>query len=102
MNKEHQKAVKKALELHHKFCAQCDELTKNAIDLLTKNGVDVENTFNGIFCDYIPGDELCFTMDLWIDTELPRIITCHSFFDYFDHNYKDGDDVIEELIKNTI
>lgn len=102
MNKEHQSTVKKALELHHKFNAQCDELTKIAIDLLSKKGVDIENTFNNIFCDYIPSDGLCFTLDLKHDTTLPRIITCQSFFDYFDHSCKDGDDIIQELIKSTI
>lgn len=102
MNKEHQSAVKKALELHHKFNAQCDELAKTAIDLLSKKNVDIENTFINIFCDYVPGDGICFTLDLRYDTELPRIITLQSFFDYFDHAYKDGDDIIQELIKSTI
>lgn len=102
MNKEHQSTVKKALELHHKFNAQCDELTKIAIDLLLKKGVDIENTFDNIFCDYIPGDGLCFTLDLKHDTALPHIISCQSFFDYFDHSCKDGDDIIQELIKSTI
>jgi hypothetical protein len=102
MNKEHQSAVKKALELHHKFNAQCDELTKTAIDLLSKKGVDIENTFTNIFCDYIPGDGICFTLDLRHDTVIPHVITCKSFFDCFDHGYKDGDDIIQELIKSTI
>lgn len=102
MNKEHRRTVKKALELHHKFNAQCDELTKIAIVLLSKKGVDIEKTFNDIFCDYIPSDGLCFTLDLQHDTELPRIISCQSFFDYFDHSYKDNDDIIAELLKSTI
>lgn len=103
MNKEHQRAVKKALELYHKFNAQCDELTKEAIDLLSKKGINIEKTFFNIFCDVIPGDGLCFTLDLQHDiVTLPRVITCQSFFDYFDHCYKDGNDIIQELIRSTI
>ena len=102
MNKEHTNMVRRAYNSYSRFRENGDKLVIKAEEILTENGIDMEKYFFNFSFDYFLADGLCFTMEIINDIYSPHVITCKAFFDYFDHSYKEGDDIIEELKERTI
>lgn len=83
-----------AIDLYLRYRDKCQKLKEIAIKIMNDNDFyDIED----FDCSYIPGDGLCFTINL--GDNLPYTIPCSVFFSYFKYNYVLGDDIVENLKK---
>lgn len=83
-NRHTMQCVSYAIEYYHKYLQQCDNLAKRANELIEK--VDLKDFFeSNISCEYQTGNGLVFVFEL-NDNDLPRNISCSSFFDLFNEN----------------
>lgn len=94
------KEMQKAYIAYQKHLFHCENILQMAIDILESKGVNANAVFHDFSCSYVAGDKLCFTIEY--NNKSPYIIPCLSFFQYFEESYKEGDNIVEELLKIAI
>lgn len=86
-----------AFDKHRQHCANIRDM---AADILRSRGVDPDVVFYDFSCSHLAGDNLCLTFEY--GKESPYVLSCISFFQYFEESYKTGDNIIDELIKMSV
>ena len=86
--------IARTIKAYEAYRAKCKELEKKALELLEHTIASFDTDFD-VFCSYIPGDGLSFTIDTGHE-ELT--MTCTQFFHMFKKN--EYGNITLDMIKN--